>query len=44
VFANEFALFDNLDPKLLLEENHVLQLDIEAYGQNEEVLVIYRSR
>ncbi len=43
-FANEFALFDNLDPKLLLEENHVLQLDIEAYGQNEEVLVIYRSR
>lgn len=43
VFANEFALFDNLDPKILLDEKHVLQLDIEAYGQNEEILSLFRQ-
>jgi hypothetical protein len=43
LFANEFAIFDNLDPKLLLDEKHVLQLDMAAYGQNEEILALFRK-
>ncbi len=42
-FANEFALFDNLDPKLLLSISHVLRLDREAYGRNEDVLKIFAN-
>jgi hypothetical protein len=40
-FANEFAIFDNLDPMLLLDPKHALQLDKEAYGKNEEILVLF---
>lgn len=40
-FANEFAIFDNLDPMLLLDLKHVLQLDKAAYGQNEEILALF---
>jgi hypothetical protein len=40
-FANEFAIFDNLDPMLLLDPKHVLQLDKAAYGHNEEILSLF---
>lgn len=42
-FANEFALFNNLDPALLLREVDVKMLAKEAYGNNEEVLSIYSA-
>ncbi|VVN50889.1 hypothetical protein PS685_00413 [Pseudomonas fluorescens] len=40
-FANQFAIFDNLDPNLLLEPSHALQLDLVAYGDNQEILKIF---
>jgi len=40
-FIYEHALFDNLDPKLLLEPDHALYLEIEAFGQNEAILKLF---
>lgn len=40
-FIYEHALFDNLDPDLLLDPNHALHLDIEAFGQNEAILRLF---
>ncbi|MBC2658598.1 putative phage abortive infection protein [Pseudomonas sp. MSSRFD41] len=40
-YANEFAIFDNLDVTLLLNPSHVLQLDREAFGENEFVINIF---
>ncbi|WP_223531253.1 putative phage abortive infection protein [Pseudomonas sp. GL-R-19] len=41
LFANEFAIFDNLDPKILLDPAHALKLDKAAYGQNQEILILF---
>jgi len=40
-FIYEHALFDNLDPELLLEPDHALYLNIEAFGQNESILRLF---
>ena len=40
-FVYNFALFDNLDPDLLLEPEHALYLDIQAFGQNEAILRLF---
>lgn len=40
-FIYEHALFDNLDPDLLLEPSHALLLEIKAYGQNEAILRLF---
>ena len=40
-FVCSFALFDNLDPDLLLEPEHALYLDIEAFGRNEAILRLF---
>lgn len=40
-FIYEHALFDNLDPSLLLDPDHALYLDIEAFGQNEAILKLF---
>nr|WP_256261551.1 putative phage abortive infection protein [Pseudomonas gingeri] len=37
-FAKTYALFDNLDVDLLIARKHVLFMDKEAYGENEEAL------
>lgn len=41
LFANEFAIFDNLDIGLLLDPLHALELDRAAFGQNEEALKLF---
>ncbi|MFF7860759.1 putative phage abortive infection protein [Pseudomonas monteilii] len=43
VFAYEFQLFNNLDPKLLLEPKHIKLLDKRAYGENAEIQTLYDS-
>lgn len=40
-FIYEHALFDNLDPNLLLAPDHALHLEIEAFGQNEAILRLF---
>ena len=40
-FANEFAIFDNLDPALLLDPTHSLLLERTAYGKNDEILKLF---
>ncbi|MCY1454699.1 putative phage abortive infection protein [compost metagenome] len=40
-FIYKHALFDNLDPELLLDSMHVTELSVEAFGQNEEILVLF---
>lgn len=40
-FIYEHALFDNLDPSLLLVPEHALHLNIEAFGQNEAILRLF---
>lgn len=40
-FVYSFALFDNLDPDILLAPEHALYLDIEAFGQNEAILRLF---
>lgn len=40
-FAEKHALFDNLDPKLLLDSSHCLEMSVEAFGQNEDVLILF---
>lgn len=40
-FIYDHALFDNLDPDLLLEPSHALHLEIKAYGQNEAILRLF---
>lgn len=39
-YANSYALFDNLNVTLLQRECHVVYMDKEAYGKNEEALRI----
>ncbi len=43
MFAYEFQLFNNLDPKLLLDPKHVKLLDWHAYGENAEIQAVYNS-
>lgn len=40
-FAKSYALFDNLDVDLLIDKKHVLFMDKEAYGENEEALGLF---
>lgn len=40
-FIYKHALFDNLDPGLLLDPMHAVELDLEAFGQNEEILILF---
>lgn len=40
-YANEFAIFDNLDVTLLLHPNHVLNLEREAFGDNEFAINLF---
>lgn len=40
-FIYDHALFDNLDLELLLLPDHVLFLDIDAFGQNEPILKLF---
>ncbi|MEB8055765.1 putative phage abortive infection protein [Pseudomonas fulva] len=40
-YANEFAIFDNLDVTLLLNPNHVLYLDRDAFGDNEFAMNLF---
>lgn len=42
-YAEEFAIFDNLDPNLLIEDSHVNLLPITAFGDNEKALTIHSS-
>ncbi len=43
-YSKEFAIFDNLDVSLLIEESHVDLLPIETYGNNKEAITIHSSR
>ena len=42
-YAEEFAIFDNLDPDLLIENKHINLLPIAVYGDNEKALTIHSS-
>ena len=42
-YVDEFAIFNNLDPRMLLDERDVKLLNRAAYGNNEEILDIYDS-
>ncbi|MDD2894077.1 MAG: putative phage abortive infection protein [Halothiobacillaceae bacterium] len=42
-YANEFAIFDNLDVSLLLDKEHVRLLDREAFGHNSEALTFHST-
>ena len=42
-FANCYKLFDNLDIQLLLEPDHVLFMDVESFGNNEEAIAAIRK-
>jgi hypothetical protein len=42
-FANEYALFDNLDLSLLLDSNHVRFMDVPAFGENEAAVSLLAS-
>ena len=37
-YAKEFAIFNNLDPMMLLDPRHVALLDFQVYGKNLELL------
>jgi hypothetical protein len=41
-FAKSYALFDNLDVELLIDDKHVRFMDKEAYGENEEALSFFK--
>lgn len=41
VFAVNYALFDNIDVKLLLRATHVTSMDRKAFGKNESVLALF---
>ena len=43
-YAVEFAIFDNLDPDLLIKQNHVNLLPLAAYGDNQKALKIHSKR
>lgn len=40
-YAKEFAIFNNLDPRMLLNERHLILMDPKVYGSNIELLNIY---
>lgn len=42
-YAKEFAIFDNLDTRLLLDKDHVRFLDLEAFGENAEALTLHST-
>ncbi|MBF8703976.1 putative phage abortive infection protein [Pseudomonas putida] len=37
-YAKEFAIFNNLDPMMLMDPRHVALLDFQVYGKNLELL------
>lgn len=43
IYANNHALFDNLDIKLLLSPDHVVYMDSESFGSNVEALCAIES-
>lgn len=40
-YAKEFAIFNNLDPRMLLNERHLILMDSKVYGKNIELLNMY---
>jgi len=40
-YVDEFAIFNNLDWMMLLDKSDLILLDRTAYGNNEDILVIY---
>ncbi|MBV4488138.1 putative phage abortive infection protein [Pseudomonas khorasanensis] len=42
-YVDEFAIFNNLDPRMLLDEGDVKFLNRAAYGNSDEILAIYDS-
>lgn len=42
-YADDHELFDNLDVTLLLEIDHVLFMDIKAFGKNKEALAAIKN-
>lgn len=42
-FANRYKLFDNLDIRLILDLDHLLFMDVESFGNNEEAIAAIRK-